>query len=97
MAVPGLRMVTTSRPESPRRMRPRLSSKPGVTSAPGSERCTLRSTLTWMRTMFAIVPLAVGVRNDDERHDLGHEIAQLANTFGAPYQVRICNPISRMP
>jgi hypothetical protein len=47
----------------------------------------LRSTLTWMRTMFSIVPLAVGVRNDDERHDLGHEIAQVANTMGAPYQV----------
>lgn len=47
----------------------------------------LRSTLTWMRTMFSIVPLAVGVRNDDDRHDLGHEIAQVANTFGAPYQV----------
>jgi hypothetical protein len=47
----------------------------------------LRSTLSWMRTMFAIVPLAVGVRNDDERHDLGHEITQVANEFGAPYQV----------
>lgn len=47
----------------------------------------LRSTLTWMRTMFSIVPLAVGVRNDDERHDLGHEITQVANDFGAPYRV----------
>lgn len=47
----------------------------------------LRSTLAWMQTMFAIVPLAVGVRNDDERHDLGHEISQVANAFGAPYQV----------
>lgn len=51
----------------------------------------LRSTLTWMRTMFAIVPLAVGVRNDDERHDLGHEITQVANGFGAPYQVPDAN------
>jgi hypothetical protein len=51
----------------------------------------LRSTLSWMRTMFAIVPLSVGVRNDDERHDLGHEIAQVANTFGAPYQVPDAN------
>lgn len=48
---------------------------------------SLRSTLTWLRTMFAIVPLAVGVRNDDERHDLGHEISQVANDFAAPYQV----------
>jgi hypothetical protein len=47
----------------------------------------LRSTLTWMCTMTSIVPLSVGVRNDDDRHDLGHEIAQVANTFGAPYQV----------
>jgi len=47
----------------------------------------MRSTLSWMRTMLSIVPLSVGVRNDDERHDLGHEIAQVANTFGAPYRV----------
>jgi hypothetical protein len=48
---------------------------------------SLRSTLTWLRTMFAIVPLAVGVRNDDERHDLGHEVSQVANEFADPYQV----------
>ncbi len=38
--------------------------------------------------MFAIVPARrSGVRNDDERHDLGHEISQVANDFAAPYQV----------
>ena len=47
----------------------------------------LRSALRWMQTMFAIVPLTVGVRNHDERHDLGHEIAQVANTFADPYRV----------
>ena len=34
----------------------------------------LRASATWLRTMFAIVPLAVGVRVDDA-HTLGHEIA----------------------
>lgn len=48
---------------------------------------SLRSALTWMQTMFAIVPLSVGVRLDDDRHGLGHEIAQVANTFGTPYRV----------
>lgn len=47
----------------------------------------LRSTLTWLRTMFAIVPMAVGVRLDDDRHGLGHEITQVANEFGEPYRV----------
>ncbi|MBZ5737090.1 DUF1214 domain-containing protein [Nocardioides mangrovi] len=46
----------------------------------------LRSTLTWLRTMFAIVPLSVGVRTDDHS-TLGHEITQLANDFGDPYRV----------
>lgn len=47
----------------------------------------LRSTLRWMQTMFAIVPLSVGIRPDDERSGLGHEIAQVANTLGDPYRV----------
>lgn len=50
-----------------------------------------RSALTWMRTMCSIVPLAVGVRNDDPRLDTGHEITQVANEFGAPYQVPDAN------
>ena len=37
--------------------------------------------------MFAIVPLTVGVRSDDDRLELGHEIAHVANTFAEPYQV----------
>ena len=48
---------------------------------------SFRSALRWMQTMFAIVPLSVGVRLDDERHGLGHEIAQVANSFAAPYRV----------
>jgi hypothetical protein len=47
----------------------------------------LRSTLSWMRTMFAIVPMKVGERLDDERHGLGHEIAQAANSVAEPYRV----------
>jgi len=46
----------------------------------------LRASGAWLRTMFAIVPLAVGVRVDDS-HRLGHEIAQVANQFADPYQV----------
>lgn len=46
----------------------------------------LRASAAWLRTMFAIVPLAVGVRVDDA-HTLGHEISQVANQFADPYQV----------
>src|SRR6476660_7115229 len=46
----------------------------------------LRASGAWLRTMFAIVPLAVGVRVDDS-HRLGREIAQVANQFADPYQV----------
>ena len=46
----------------------------------------LRASAAWMRTMFAIVPLAVGARVDDS-HALGHEIAHAANQFAEPYQV----------
>ena len=34
----------------------------------------LRSSAAWLRTMFAILPLAVGVRSEDA-HTLGHEIS----------------------
>lgn len=50
----------------------------------------LRACAAWLRTMFAIVPLAVGARVD-EAHALGHETAQLANEFGEPYQVQDSN------
>ena len=50
----------------------------------------LRATATWLRTMFAIVPLAVGSRVDDE-HALGHETAHAANQFADPYQVPDAN------
>lgn len=51
----------------------------------------LRSALRWMRTMLAIVPLTVGVRPEDDRSSLGHEIAQVANTFADPYRVPDAN------
>lgn len=51
----------------------------------------LRSTLNWMRTMFAIVPLSVGLRQDDERFELGHDISQVANEFADPYPVPMAN------
>lgn len=50
----------------------------------------LHASAAWLRTMFAIIPLTVGVRSDDE-HTIGHEIAQLANDFGEPYQVGDAN------
>jgi hypothetical protein len=50
----------------------------------------LRASTAWMRTMFAILPLAVGVRSEDT-HALGHEIAHAANEFAAPYQVQDAN------
>jgi hypothetical protein len=50
----------------------------------------LRASAAWLRTMFAIVPLAVGVRVDDS-HQLGHEISQVANQFADPYQVPDAN------
>ncbi|MDO9495601.1 MAG: hypothetical protein Q7J48_07855 [Nocardioides sp.] len=51
---------------------------------------SLRATAAWLRTMFAILPLAVGVRSDDE-HTSGHEVAQVANSFADPYQVPDAN------
>jgi Protein of unknown function (DUF1214) len=50
----------------------------------------LRAGAAWMRTMFAIVPLAVGARVD-HAHALGHEIAHVANQFADPYQVPDAN------
>ena len=56
----------------------------------GETAAALRACAAWLRTMFAIVPMAVGVRVD-EAHALGHETAQLANEFGQPYQVQDSN------
>jgi hypothetical protein len=50
----------------------------------------LRASAAWLRTMFAILPLAVGARVDDA-HALGHETAQVANQFAEPYQVPDAN------
>ncbi|BDB39903.1 MULTISPECIES: DUF1214 domain-containing protein [Mycobacterium] len=50
----------------------------------------LRAVTTWLRTMFAIVPLAVGTRAEDQ-HALGHEVAYTANEFADPYQVPDAN------
>jgi Protein of unknown function (DUF1214) len=53
----------------------------------------LRATATWLRTMFAIVPLPVGARagEDADEHGLGHETAHAANQFADPYQVPDAN------
>ncbi|WP_156687642.1 DUF1214 domain-containing protein [Mycobacterium sp. Marseille-P9652] len=50
----------------------------------------LRAATAWLRTMFAIVPLTVGTRADDE-HALGHETVHAANAFAEPYQVPDAN------
>jgi hypothetical protein len=59
----------------------------------------LRAIATWLRTMFAIVPLAVGTRamrtgtvdEDSSGHALGHETVHAANQFADPYQVPDAN------
>jgi hypothetical protein len=54
----------------------------------------LRATASWLRTMFAIVPLTVGDRASDKdgaQHALGHETAHAANQFADPYQVPDAN------
>jgi hypothetical protein len=51
---------------------------------------SLRAAAAWMRTMFAIVPLPVGTRVN-EQHGLGHETAHAANQFADPYQVPDAN------
>jgi Protein of unknown function (DUF1214) len=54
----------------------------------------LRAAATWLRTMFAIVPMAVGDRvgdKDGAEHALGHEIDHAANEFADPYQVPDAN------
>lgn len=56
----------------------------------GETAAALRASATWLRTMFAILPLAVGVRGDDA-HNEGHQIAEVANSFGEPYQVPDAN------
>jgi Protein of unknown function (DUF1214) len=50
----------------------------------------LRASAAWLRTMFAILPLAVGARVE-EAHVLGHEIAHTANQFADPYQTPDAN------
>ena len=50
----------------------------------------LRAGAAWLRTMFAILPLAVGVKNSDA-HESGHETAMAANDFAEPYQVPDAN------
>jgi hypothetical protein len=51
---------------------------------------SLRAAAAWMRVMFAIVPLPVGTRVE-EQHGLGHETAHAANQFADPYQVPDAN------
>jgi hypothetical protein len=47
----------------------------------------LRSTLTWMRTMFMIVPMTIKERTNDDRIGLGHETPDGVNTVAEPYRV----------
>ena len=56
----------------------------------GETAAALRASAAWLRTMFAIIPLAVGARVDDA-HSLGHEVAHAANEFAEPYQVPDAN------
>lgn len=51
----------------------------------------IRAVGSWLQTMFAIIPLAVGRTHEDERLSLGHEVADRANTLGTPYQIKDVN------
>ena len=46
----------------------------------------LRASAAWLKTMFMIIPLTIGVRAEEQQSE-GHEIANAANTMGPPYQV----------
>ncbi|WP_372736271.1 DUF1214 domain-containing protein [Nocardioides sp.] len=46
----------------------------------------LRASAAWLKTMFMIIPLTIGVRAEEQQTE-GHEIAGAANTMGPPYQV----------
>ncbi len=50
----------------------------------------LRTALTWIRTLFAVVPLAVSPRHDAPG-TLGHQAPVGANQFAEPYQVPDAN------
>lgn len=50
----------------------------------------LRSSAAWLRTMFAILPLTVGTRSEDQQQ-VGHETIHRANDFAEPYQVPDAN------
>ncbi|GAB3250675.1 hypothetical protein [Nocardioides dilutus] len=50
----------------------------------------LRASAAWLRTMFMIIPLTIGVRSE-EQSTQGHEVANAANTMGPPYQVPDAN------
>ncbi len=58
-----------------------------MVSSDAATATALRSTLSWLRTLTAIVPTALGERSDSERLSLGHNTAQVANEFAEPYQV----------
>ncbi len=47
----------------------------------------LRSTLSWMRTMFLIVPMTIQERTDADRLGLGHETPDGVNMVAEPYRV----------
>lgn len=53
----------------------------------------LRASSIWIRTLFAILPMPVGIRAeaDADETTLGHQTAHAANEFAAPYQVPDAN------
>jgi hypothetical protein len=58
-----------------------------VTRSDAATAQALRSTLSWMRTMFAIVPMTIQERTDDDRLGLGHQTPDGVNTVAEPYRV----------
>ncbi|MFL6157624.1 MAG: DUF1214 domain-containing protein [Marmoricola sp.] len=58
-----------------------------ITRSDAATAQALRSTLSWMRTMFAIVPMTIKERTDQDRLGLGHQTPDGVNTVAEPYRV----------
>ena len=67
--------------------RSRHSTSPTVPARRRRNRGGPAGSAAWLRTMFAIVPLAVGVRVDDA-HELGHEFSQWQTNSPIPIRYR---------
>jgi len=66
-----------------------LDDAPPIRRTDGATAAGLRAALRWVRTLCAIVPLAVAER--DPQATLGHNVPTAVNAFAEPYQVGDAN------